>query len=142
MKTLKSLTLLLHLLIIIGAGHGIAPLGLFEYVCVRDLISGDFHFNISGPYDDRLPTVGMVSLLGQLILIGSFFFRARVDTILTIISCVLLLIATYLLTQDAWESSIDVMSLITAVPFIGTAVVLMMREIRRLRIIKAEEINP
>src|SRR5688572_32643359 len=71
MNTLRTLTIIFNLLIIIGAGHGGAPLGFFEVMSLRSLFSGDFQFNVSGSYDDKLMTVGIVSLLGQCVLIAS-----------------------------------------------------------------------
>jgi len=129
--TLRILTLIFNLLIIIGAGHGIGPLALLEFLSVRELLTRDFQFNISGRYDERLLTVGLISLLGQCVLIFAFFVTEKIKTSLTIAGCAILLIATYLLTQDAWDLSIDIISLVTALPFIGTAVTLLIKEISR-----------
>ncbi|HEU5290102.1 MAG TPA: hypothetical protein VFU05_05610 [Cyclobacteriaceae bacterium] len=131
MNTLRTLTIVFNLFIIIGAGHGIAPLGLFEVMSLTNLFSGDFQFNISGRYDERLMTVGLISVLGQSILISSYFFDKEVKSKLTIIGCFILFAATFLLTKDALNiHSIDILSLFTALPFIGTGVVLLIREIK------------
>jgi hypothetical protein len=134
MNTLRTLTIVFNLFIIIGAGHGGGPLGLFEIMGLGDLFSGDFQFNISGRYDERLMTVGLVSVLGQSILISSYFFDKKVKTWLTIIGCLILLTATFILTKDALDiHSIDIFSLFTALPFIGTAIILLIREIKGLK---------
>ncbi len=133
MNTLRTLTIILNLLIIIGAGHGIGPLGLFEIVSVRELISGDFNFNIAGQYDERLMTVGLICLMGQLTLTASFFFDGRIKSLLTIIGCLVMLTGTYILTKDSRDMNLDMFSLIFSLPFIGASLVLLLREIRNLR---------
>jgi hypothetical protein len=134
MNTLRTLTAIFNIFIIIGAGHGGAPLGLFEIMSLGDLFSGDFHFNFLGRYNERLLTVGLFSIIGQSILISSFFFETKIKSKLTIAGCILLLITTYILTQDALDiHSIDFFTLLTALPFIGTALVLLTKEIKGLR---------
>jgi hypothetical protein len=137
MNTLRTLTIIFNLFIIIGAGHGGAPLGLFEILSLRELFSGDFQFNVSGGYDDRLMTVGLFSFLGQSVLISSYFFDKSVKSKFTLAGCLILLAATFLLTKDATNIfSIDIYSLFTALPFIGTALMLVTREIKGLRPVK------
>ena len=128
MNTLRTLTIILNALIIIGAGHGIGPLGLFEVVSMRELILGDFNYNITGHYDDRIMTVGLISLAGQSTLISSFFFDGRVKSILTIIGCLIMLIGTYILTKDSKDMNLDMFSLMFSLPFIGTSLVVLIRE--------------
>jgi hypothetical protein len=133
MNTLRTLTIILNTLIIIGAGHGIGPLGLFEVVSIRELILGDFHFNIAGRYDDRLMTVGLISLMGQSTLISGFFFDRRIKSLLTIIGCLIMLTGTYILTKDSKDMNLDMFSLLFSLPFIGTSLVLLVREGLSLR---------
>jgi hypothetical protein len=139
MNTLRTLTIVFNLFIIIGAGHGGAPLGLFEILSLRDLFSGDFQFNVSGNYDDRLMTVGLFSFLGQCVLISSYFFAQNVKSKLTLTGCLILLAATFLLTKGELNIfSLELFSLFTALPFIGTCLVLLTREIKKLRAIKGD----
>lgn len=131
MKNLKIVVLILNLFIIVGAGHGGAPLALFEIVSIYSV--ADFQFSITGIYEDRLPTVAVLSLLGQVIFISNYFFVKKNKSRLTIIGCLVLLLATFVLTKDALDFNIDTFSLFTALPFIGAASVLVVREYRELR---------
>jgi len=139
MNTLRTLTIIFNLLIIIGAGHGGAPLGFFEIITLRDIFLGDFQFKISGSYDDRLLTVGLFSFFGQCVLICSYFFDKDIKSRLTLIGCLILLAATFLLTNGALTIfSLELFSLFTALPFIGTSLVLLTREIKGLRSIEGK----
>lgn len=134
MNTLRTLTIIFNIFIIIGAGHGGSPLGLLEIMSIGDLFLGDFYFNISGAYDERLMSVGLISFIGQSILISSFFFDQKLKSKLTITGCIILFVSTYILTQNAFGIfNIDFFSLLTALPFIGTALVLLTKEIKGLR---------
>ena len=134
MNALRTLTIVFNLSIIIGAGHGGGPLVLFEVVSLRDLFLGDFQFNISGHYDEKLMSVALFSLVGQSVLFSSFFFDKNIKSKLTLTGCLMLLTATLLLTKDAQDIfSIEMFSLLTALPFIGTALILLTKEIKRLK---------
>jgi len=139
MNTLRTLTIIFNLLIIIGAGHGGAPLGFFELISLRGLFSGDFQFIVSGSYDDRLMTVGLFSFLGQCVLMSSYLFDKSIKSKLTVTGCLILLAATFFLTKGAINIfSIDLFSLFTALPFIGTSLVLLIKEIKGLTTIKVD----
>jgi hypothetical protein len=140
MKKLRTLAIIFNLFIIIGAGHGGAPLGLFEFICLKDFLIGDYQFNISGQYEERLATVGLISFVGQSILICSYFFLEKVKSTLSILGCLILLTATYILTKDSWDLNTDIFGFIfslpltlTALPFTVTAIVLLVKEIKELR---------
>jgi len=134
MKNLRTLTLVFNLFIIIAAGHGAAPLGLFELVYAKDLITGNFQFSVSGSYEERLMTVVLISLPGQFILLSSYFFTKKVKSMLTLAGCSILFLATFILTKNAFgRFSADQFSVFTALPFIGTALFLSLKEIKELR---------
>jgi hypothetical protein len=130
LNRIKILVLILNLLIIVGAGHGGAPLILFEVFSLKDL--GEFKINISGSYEDRIATAALVSLVGQIILISSYFCKKKLKSYLTIAGCFVLLTASFILTKDALDFTIDTLSLFTALPFIATASVLTVKEVRAL----------
>jgi len=129
MKTLRILTLVFNLFIVIGAGHGIGILGFVEIMTVRELFTGEFNFNLTGHYDDRLMTVGLFSIIGQSFLISSFFFDDNLKSRLTIVGCLILLITTYILTKDSKDLNLDMFSLMFSIPFIGTALILLIKEL-------------
>ena len=132
MTKLRVLTIVLNLLIIIGAGHGIGPLGLFEIFSVRELLTGEFSFNITGRYDERLMSVAIISLAGQLILILTFFITKKVKSSLTIFGSVVLLTGIFILTQDFTEMNLDTFSLVFSLPCIVTAIMLSILETKEL----------
>lgn len=140
MKALKTLTIVFNLFILVGAGHGGTPLGLYELISLRDSFHGDYQFNISGPYEDRLATVGLMSFVGQSILICSYFFAKKIKSTLSILGCLILLTATYILTKDSWNMNADIYGFIfnlpltlTALPFTVTAFMLLAKEIKELK---------
>ena len=128
MDILRILTIASSLIIIIGAGHGVAPIGLFEFAMLSDL--RNLHFNISGNYDDRLRTVALLSLLGQCFLISSFFFDSNLKQKLTLTGCLILFAAVFILTTD--PQNLSTLSFLTALPFIATALFLSIKELRIL----------
>lgn len=132
MTKLRVLTIVLSLLIIIGAGHGIGPLGLFEVFGIRELLTGEFHFDIAGQYDDRLPTVAVMSFVGQSVLILAFFFDNKVKSGLTVFGCIVLLTAIYILTQDFTGLNLEAFSLVFSLPCIVTAIRLLALETKQL----------
>jgi hypothetical protein len=133
MNTLRTLTIIFSLLILIPIGHGIVPLVVFEIPIVSDIFSGDFEFNISGSYYDRLTTAGLMSLIGQSILISCFFFDEKIKSTLSIIGCVTLLTATYLLTKDSIGMKLDMFLLTLSFPFVVTGLALVVLEVKDLR---------
>jgi len=133
-KTLRILTIILSLLIIIGAGHGIGPLGLFEAATVYYIVTdiGEIEFNIVGSYDDRLVAVSLMSLIGQLVLILTFFLKLRLRSALTVVGCVILLAAIFILTIDAGDITLIVITSIFGLPLIVTASMLLFTETNKL----------
>jgi hypothetical protein len=90
-----------------------------------------------GFVDHRLMTVGLFSLLEQCVLISSYFFDKNIKSKLTVTGCLILLAPTFLLAKGALSIfSLELFSLFTAVPFIGTSLVFLIREIKGLRSIK------
>lgn len=132
MKNLRALAICLNLLIIIGAGHGVGPLGLFEYFSVSKLLTGEFSFNIKGRYNERLMSVAILSLVGQLILIFALIFSKKVKSSLTVLGCLILLTSIFILTQDSSDLNLDMISLIFSVPSIATAMMLMTVETKEI----------
>ena len=144
MNALKTLTIIFNLVIIVGAGHGGGPLGIFELMSLSELLFGDFQSTISGHYEERLMAVGLISLIGQAVLICSYFFEKQMKSALSISGCFMLLTTTCILTKDAWSMSTNIFSLETfslffSLPFMLTAVMLLTREIRGLKTVTSDE---
>lgn len=133
MHVLRALAIIFSLLTLIGAGHGAGPVAIFEIMSISALLSGDFQFNISGQYDDRLLTGALVNLVAQSTLITAFFFDRNTRSQITIVGCLLLLTAIYILTKDVAYFNLDMFTLQFGLPTIVTSLVLIFKEINELR---------
>jgi hypothetical protein len=136
MKTLTILTIVFNFFIFVGAGHGIGFLGLIEIMAINEIFLGNITFNLTGNYDDRLPVVAILSIIGQSLLLIGFFINDTAKAKLTITGCLTLLIATYILTKDSKDMNLDMISLIFSVPFIVTASTLLIKEILTIKKLK------
>lgn len=132
MRRLRILTVVFNLFIIIGAGHGIGPLGLFEIFGVGEFLTGNFEFNITGQYNDRLLTVAVMSFIGQFVLVLAFIFDKKVKSGLTVFGCIVLLTAIFILTQNFIGMNLDTLSLVFSLPCMVTAIILLTRETKAL----------
>src|SRR5687767_13555048 len=101
MKTLKILTLIFNLFIVIGAGHGIGFLGIVELMTINEIFRGEINFDVTGTYDDRLGAVALLCIVGQSCIISSFFLKNPWSSRVTIIGTSILLLSLYILTKDS-----------------------------------------
>ena len=129
MNKLKTWTIVLNFFVIVGAGHGVATVGIFGIWGFKELISGDFVINIMGDYEERLRTGGLISVVGQFILLISYLTKNLTRTTLTVSGCAVLFIATYILTRDAREMNLEMFTLLCSVPYILTSLILAFKEI-------------
>ena len=75
-KKTKLYTILLHSLIVIGAGHGIGIMGIFDVIGIiqiPEIYENGIKYNINGEYQDRLSLVVIFSIIGKILLITSLF---------------------------------------------------------------------
>jgi hypothetical protein len=72
---LSNWTILADLLIIIGAGHGIVPLGLMEPFIIHHFKSEYFSFALKNSYDNSIGAAALFSMSGQLLLLASMFVK-------------------------------------------------------------------
>ncbi len=136
MKITRLLTIIFSMMILVGAGHGIGPLIIFE-LGFYALLTGEVEFNLVGRYADRLPAAAMIALVGQAILIVNFFFEKNVKAYLSILGTLIILVAIYVLiqdvmTQDATFFNLDFFSLVFSIPAIVTGLRLLIFDIREL----------
>ena len=137
MKTLPILTIIFNFFTLIGAGHGIGILGFIEIMAVNEVLQGNLAFNLTGSYDERLPVVAILSIIGQSFLISSFFLNDTSKSALTITGCLTLLVGTFILTRDSHVMNSDMISLIFSAPFIVTACILLFKEILMMKKLRA-----
>jgi hypothetical protein len=132
---LLVLTIFFNIFILVGAGHGIGFLGLIEVIGFREIFRGETQFSLIGNYDDRLFTSALLSTLGQLMLFVAYFrsgLRIKFKIIYT--GLFVLFISFFVLTNDLFNSDLDNFSFWTGLPFLITAVWLLIRTIKDNRL--------
>jgi hypothetical protein len=122
-KKIKLYTILFHSFIIIGAGHGIGIMGIFDIIGIfqiPEIYKNGIHFNLNGDYQDRLSLVIIFSIIGKITLITSLFLnRNKIKSLITIIGIIILWISVYLLTSGNWNYNwLYGFSFITSIPFL------------------------
>lgn len=122
-KKLKIYTLLIHCFIVIGAGHGIGIMGIFDVVGITqipEMLKNGIEFEFNGGFEDRLSLVIISSLIGKLILIISLFLKKTQSKNITgIFGLILLWTSVYLLTSGNWGySSLYEIAFWTSTPFL------------------------
>ncbi|SEC41573.1 hypothetical protein SAMN04489761_2931 [Tenacibaculum sp. MAR_2009_124] len=118
-KKIKIATIVFHALIVIGAGHGIGFIGLVEIVSVPSLLSG-YEFTLEGNFGIRIMSIGMISLIGKLIYITSFYINNRAfKSMLEMLGIIVFYTVIYLLVYDSTEyESRSKIIFYTSIPFL------------------------
>ena len=111
-------TLISNFLIVFAAGHGGATLGLFEIFMFGSLISRTTNENF------LLLISSMLTLIGQVALIFSFFCNPQLSFRLRIIGTLILIVGYFFLLVQFWTEPTIGISLITGIPFIMLAIIL------------------
>jgi hypothetical protein len=126
-KKTKLNTILLHSLIVIGAGHGIGIMGIFDVIGIiqiPEIYENGIKYNINGEYQDRLSLVVIFSMIGKIILITSLFI-AKIKNIITFIGIIFLWISIYFLTSGNWSYDwLYGFSFFTSIPFFIYSIIL------------------
>lgn len=119
------LTLVANVLTIIGAGHGIAFLGILEFVTV---FTWNNSADYTSDYDKNLPLVSLLSLLGQMLLVVSIFFKRKT---LILSALMMLWIAIGILVKDLFENSIARLSFFSSTPFLALSIILFQKCLKK-----------
>ncbi|CAL2103846.1 conserved membrane protein of unknown function [Tenacibaculum sp. 190130A14a] len=124
MKTTKIYTIILHSFIIIGVGHGIGIMAMFDIASIPNLISG-YGFALNGSFSDKIMSIGLISLIGKLLLITSFFIKSEnYKRVSEIIGVIMLWISVYFLTNGDWiYDSAHEIAFYTSIPFLISSIV-------------------
>ena len=124
-KIFTILTVILNALILIGAGHGIAPFIFAEIFGLIGMFSNSNEINITGNYDEKLIPIAILSLVFQIILITTLFQKnLKKKKIFITCSAIALIILLLYLTKDFAESNIDSMTLKSGIPFLISSLIL------------------
>lgn len=135
MKKIKILTVILHSLILIGIGHGGIFLLLFELGSIPALFNGKIEFDFNADYEDKLMLSGLISLIGKVFLIFSFFVKTNFNKTLTeLIGLVFLWLSVYSMTSGKWDyNSLAEFSFWSSVPFLISSLILTGYIIERIK---------
>ena len=137
MKNLKRLTIwtiILNFFIVIGAGHGIAPIGLFEIAALFhgfEVMDGLFSLSLTNSYDKSIAAAALFSLIGQSLLVISIFSNKYQRIVwLKNAGLAFLWIGFYYLTHNLFSDNISVFSFAFGIPFLIISGVLFYRIIQ------------
>jgi hypothetical protein len=76
-KKLKIWTIVTHALIVVGFGHGILCFAVIEILWFPYFTKGPFSFMLDSSFQARLNVVGLMTLLGQAMLIFSILNKRQ-----------------------------------------------------------------
>jgi hypothetical protein len=128
METLKKYTIwtiILNMLIVIAAGHGIAFLGLIEifWFPSYNVGSEDFSFSLESTYDKILGFVALLSLTGQLVLVISLFLKEQNRRFWTqILGLVILWIGFFYLSHNLFDDFGSMLGFCSGLPFLISSI--------------------
>lgn len=113
------LTIILHSFIILGVGHGIGIMGIIDIASIPNLID-DYGFTLSGEFNDKIMSIGLISLIGKVLLIISIFLKREFyKRILEIVGIILLWTSVYFLSSGNWRyNSVYEIAFWTSIPFL------------------------
>jgi hypothetical protein len=128
------LTIILHSFIILGVGHGIGIMGIIDIASIPNLID-DYGFTLSGEFNNKIMSIGLISLIGKVLLIISIFLKSEFyKRIIEIVGIILLWISVYFLSSGNWRyNSVYEIAFWTSIPFLISSLnsmFLILREIR------------
>ncbi len=134
-KRLTIWTIVLSFLIIIGAGHGIACVGLLEIVGLFhkfNIGTEDFSFSLTESYDNSLSVVALFALVGHILLIISILTKNNKQLFWTqTIGLLLLWTSFYYLTHNVFNDKLSQIGLFTGLPFFTVSVMLAFKVVRQ-----------
>ena len=118
-------TVILNAFILIGAGHGLGILLIYEILSPEFILTGSNAINWDH-YDGRLVPVAFLSLLFQLLLLSILKIKKRqLQKIWINTSCITLILVFFILVKDFSESNVDTLSLIGGIPFLLSSLFLL-----------------
>jgi hypothetical protein len=126
--------IVLSFFIIIGAGHGIACIGLFEIFGLQYLfgiISGEQSLLPTASYEASLGAAGLFALIGHIILTISFFIKENKRLRLTIIGIIFLWTSFYYLAHNLFDDPVSLLSFLFGLPFLICSLILFYRLIKQ-----------
>jgi len=134
-KSLTIWTIALSFFIIIGAGHGIACIGLLEimFPFTNHSIFEDSSFSLMASYDRSLLAAAIFMLCGHILLIFSILKKNRNYSLVKCIGVFLLWIGFYYLTHNFSNDGASEIGLFTGIPFLICSVLLIYKLLVRIK---------
>lgn len=134
-KIYPILTIALSLFPIVGIGHGIAPIGFFEIGAFPSFFTESDYSQ--SPYERDVYISAGVLLIGQIIIISSYFLKVKTRHIFRLLGILILLIGFYILAFPI-SDSLRSLAFYTGLPFLFIAFFTLLISINKLIIKKAE----
>jgi hypothetical protein len=127
-KRLTVWTIVISFFIIIGAGHGIACVGLLEIVGLFhkfNIGTEDFSLSLTASYDKSLAAVALFALVGHIFLIISILTKNyRPLFWIKIIGLLFLWTSSYYLTHNSLNDNLSQIGFVTGLPFFIVSIIL------------------
>ena len=124
-------TIVLSFFIIIGAGHGIACVGLLEIIGLFHMFNigtENFSLSLTASYDKSLLAVALFSLVGHVFLIVSILIKNNMQIFWTkIVGLVFLWIGFYYLTHNIFSDDLSEIGFVTGLPFFIVSIILVIK---------------
>ena len=148
MKNFKSLTIwtiILDFSIIVGAGHGVACIGLLEIFHIIGIVTGHrinddyLSLSLTASYDKSLGAVALFSLIGQILLTISFFIKGQEHFWTKLLGLFFLWTGFYYLTHNIFDDALSQVGFFVGVPFLISSGLLAYKMTKeRLRVLDTE----
>src|SRR5687767_6334580 len=107
-------TIICNLCILIGIGHSLGPIALFEPMFLTEIYNGETSFTLLGGYSERLPACAVLSMAGQFILIVTCFLKTPIKYYFIYAGLATLLFSLYVLSIGFSSGESDSLSLLFA----------------------------
>jgi hypothetical protein len=134
-KRLTIWTIVFSFFIIIGAGHGIACVGLLEIVGLFhkfNIGTENFSLSLTATYDKSLLAVALFALVGHIFLIISILTKKDNQVFWTkVIGLLFLWVSFYYLTHNTFNDELSQIGFVTGLPFLIVSMILAFRIIRQ-----------
>ncbi len=140
MKKFRSLTIwtvVLNFFILIGAGHGLASVGLIEVWGIFNKFEFNaeyFSFSLTASYEDSFGPAAILSLTGQIFLLLPLFLKKNSAFWTRMVGLFFLWVGFYYLTHNFFDSAdggLSQLSFYTGIPFLVVSIRLAYRTLRR-----------
>ena len=136
-ENLTYWTIALSILIIVGAGHGIACLGLLELMSAAnrfEIGSAYFSLSFTSPYDRSLSASVLFFFLGHLLLLGSIFVKGEKLIFWTkIVGLLFTWLGFLYLTHNLAGDNLSQIGFFTGAPYLVCSIILAHKVISQFR---------